>query len=809
MKVPHSINSRVAAPKDRDRLDSSPIKTAEDFGANVGRSLQSFGQNLGQVAGYYQQKAEKAQRFGALTSMAKFQQDFGAQTLANQRDYDPANADFHKSQMIDYDEASKTWLETIPEHLQPEFTLQLAQNQVGVSNGALKFEYESTNNYFRAGVSDQLDRAMLQLERSPGIEQLDAERANIEAFIAGTDLPEVEKHALFRQASNQLEGMTYYKELTKFYKTAGSIGQGENARSQAVELLSIGLEQEGLAPAEGEAWINERVRASEEIILEDLADRAAWDWLPDRAKAALIVIADDQEELPGTVRQAMIARDLDAVANAVEALPAAEQGNLAALIRGYDGMPEGDLDNDPRFANLPYEDRLALRKDAKTAAGQELVAEQKAVKAQHDAANNRLLINIHDGKAGQFEIDQMREKGILTDFDDIKRAEKALKDLHSGVMLRQTGQAMLDEGAVFNPSDNDHRKILNTLVGDVGLAALSGRDGPYVTDQLVPMVRSAKDVPTVVVGHLTGMLRSDNPSSSLYALDTLSQLRDAAPEAYDARVNGTTAKLVEFWTQRKEYYATPGALHAALGIGDSQEQRQRDISVRAVAKDTLKANPVNVADQLDDQAGWTWGTPQVVGSAAADGMQRDFETLYEDNFVLYQNHDEATAAATKMLGRIWGVTNIGANGKLMKYAPEAVGYRPYNGSYSWIDEQARTDLNLSDDQGFTLVGDSTTRAEAEQWRMGGNPPSYIVMSVDENGIPFMNFNEDGSPKRIFFEVTEETLIKDDAKYEEDRIKALRNRAQEQAWDAIRHSEETGVALPPAFVQELQTRTGGQ
>src|SRR5690606_27196924 len=113
-----------------------------------------------------------------------------------------------------------------------------------------------------------------------------------------------------------------------------------------------------------------------------------------------------------TVQRAIASGDLMQVAEAVDSLSATDGDRRsieAQIILGTSDMPEGMLDADPRFANIPYEDRIALRADAEREAAAIQTAEDKAAKAAKEAAINDLKVGLYDGNLGQWDIDQLRE----------------------------------------------------------------------------------------------------------------------------------------------------------------------------------------------------------------------------------------------------------------------------------------------------------------------------------------------------------------------------------------------------------------
>jgi GH24 family phage-related lysozyme (muramidase) len=104
----------------------------------------------------------------------------------------------------------------------------------------------------------------------------------------------------------------------------------------------------------------------------------AWARLPENARAALVSVTYNYGSLPGSVVRAVRSGDLNAIASAVESLPANpdRRKREAAIIRGGE-MPAGSGGAgpiDPRFANLTLDQRLRLANAADSAVAEQMAA---------------------------------------------------------------------------------------------------------------------------------------------------------------------------------------------------------------------------------------------------------------------------------------------------------------------------------------------------------------------------------------------------------------------------------------------------
>lgn len=206
--------------------------------------------------------------------------------------------------------------------------------------------------------------------------------------------------------------------------------------------------------------------------------------------------------------------------------------------------------------------------------------------------------------------------------------------------------------------------------------------------------------------------------------------------------------------------------------GVTQSERQMQEVLRSEAKDLLgrSSNGVSKLREKADEAigqfgGWTW-SPQT-SPLTRQGFEKEFQTLFIDEYS--RTGDEATAAdlATKALQRTWGVTSVGSGSQLMKYPPEKVGYRAIDGSYDWIKDQAVKDMGLKPEENFDLFSDEQTRQEFQKFQQDPNaePPSYRVFIKDANGVYRERTDERGMPLRMNFKPDEEVLAKEAQNYD--------------------------------------------
>src|SRR5690606_6627796 len=139
-------------------------------------------------------------------------------------------------------------------------------------------------------------------------------------------------------------------------------------------------------------------------------------------------------------------------------------------------------------------------------------------------------VGIHDGTAGQMDIDAARQSW-LTDYDDIKKAQDLYNAKSEDIRLfAEAVDALGNDNYVWTGGEKD-KKLLNRLVGDEGRQAIMAGDEGYITQAIVPLVNRTDMIPSSVVDLLAGMSRSSDSTRAMFALDALSQLQDVNPRA--------------------------------------------------------------------------------------------------------------------------------------------------------------------------------------------------------------------------------------------------------------------------------------
>ena len=653
MKVPHTYTGRTnPSGQALAGINPGPSPVAAAL-SGVSDGLAGLAQGVAAAEVRKKQRKQDVDKFGALQALSAFETRMGEQMTVLKRNADPSGKGFVDSASKLYDEERGKFLtQEIPAELQDEFRYRTETLRGSVITDATKFQYDAGDAFFRTGIDKEYQKMLKELDPRLGGDpaKLEAARAHMAEFVLTTDLSDIEKAKYSQDIGIGLESVAYRAAYTR-QLAGGAVNLNE----------TVGAVIDSAAEKVGEdaktlrmiAWLESK--GNPDAANPDSSAEGLFQQTDDNAKQYGVANKRDaQQSAEGAARfladnRAYLKKVLGRNPSPGELYLAHQQGpagaakllenpnRLAVDVVGYDavrlngGAPgmtaqqfanlwiskanaaDPDLDNNPAFSNVPFEDRQNLRKDAEgefIRASNEAAAQQKAA---NEAKFNALMVGINDGRLGVSAIDEARGAGWLNDYDKIKQAQDLYKKVNAEALLVTAGQAKLaNPYSVWDPTNEDDQKMMNALVGKTGLAALQGANQEYFATGVLPLVTQANDIPTDVVGLLTGMVRSNNQTQSLFALAALSQLEDADPRAYAARVPERLQRDVDTWRANVNRIPTD-ELMGAINGGRTQQERQTNKILEEEAKAYLASKESGVATVaslvegfVGDYNGWTW-----------------------------------------------------------------------------------------------------------------------------------------------------------------------------------------------------------
>ena len=426
------------------------------------------------------------------------------------------------------------------------------------------------------------------------------------------------------------------------------------------------------------------------------------------------------------------------------------------------GVPD-DIDSNPRYANLPYEDRVALRQDADTAFNAMMKERSDLLKAQTESARNSLYVGLHDGTKFQNDLDLARESGILTDYEDIKKAEDILRKRNEETADLRTFNQRADAGQSFSMTSTDDKKQVNAWFGKSGQDALYKMDQNYVSSTLAPTFAKIGMLPPDAVDILSAQARSHDGAQMKFANNALSILENAHPAAYAAQIDEATRRRADRW-EALSHVVPEDRVREIMQEAPTQQERTARIQLleqaeKEIVDPKFKYTFDSVTNHFDELLSFEPNMPNL--KWATLGMENDWRTLMKENYALVGgNWDVANEVTLKELERLWSVSTVGGTKTLMRNPPELVypDITPED-----MTNQLRSELGLNPDETVQLISDETTDIEIAARRKPlsiverFNPlvkavrnPTYMV-SVEHNGYVHVLVNEKGVPLRYEFQ----------------------------------------------------------
>ena len=194
-------------------------------------------------------------------------------------------------------------------------------------------------------------------------------------------------------------------------------------------------------------------------------------------------------------------------------------------------------------------------------------------------------------------------------------------------------------------------------------------------------------------------------------------------------------------------------LDAAKTIqGDSTQAGMQEVAARRelatkIYNDSKEPVAERAAKTLNSIAKPWLGSNAVIPVQTDYQFRNWYQTTWVENYVKTGDKDMATAATDKTAEQVWTITQVGDFPTVMRWAPEKVGYKPYEGSYGWMTKQAKEQLNLRHGEKISLIADKQTTTEVANWQAGGMQPHQKVNDLAK-GINWITGMEvyAGTPK---------------------------------------------------------------
>lgn len=392
----------------------------------------------------------------------------------------------------------------------------------------------------------------------------------------------------------------------------------------------------------------------------------------------------------------------------------------AMILKDPAGFKKAVTGGDPRFQDLDADRVRSLVGAADREQRQRALEAKQAANLANASSVNTLLLQLHDGKAGQADIDNARKAGWLKDASDVFRADSVLKNRQEEAgSMAFVNQALAIPNYPFNPYDAAQKKGVNAAVKAAG-------GSPQVAFQIWQKTGILGDSAAVA---LRGGLVSTDPQRVAATANIAANMINRNPNAF-AGVEGR-ADIEKAAVTFNHYVDDLGMTREAAAERVAQ---QNDPAYRAKVKitDTEKADFQKKIRDTGVTLPKPWFSSAKVSGIARQSLLNDAAEIATDYYMSTGDAGGAQAYAQKKLEGLYGISN----GQVMKYPPEkiypALGDKP---SHRYIYEQAAADVKAvtgkkigADDIVLTPLPVATSEA----WR-SNRPAPYQVHYYENIG----------------------------------------------------------------------------
>tara|TARA_R110002074_G_C12558458_1_gene667614 strand:- start:10839 stop:13448 length:2610 start_codon:yes stop_codon:yes gene_type:complete len=374
------------------------------------------------------------------------------------------------------------------------------------------------------------------------------------------------------------------------------------------------------------------------------------------------------------------------------------KGSLSLMSPAQRIQALNSVDDRSPLAFLQPDDRAALKQDAE----RDLLTQQAkadAFRAKANAGfNSDFEIGLRRGEKGYDDIEQAYKSGRISPNDRTQytvwldaNLEKIGKERNEILRVEHAGV----DAPLLDPANADDRKALNKHF-DLTVQNWVGAPADEVVDRSVGYAAQKGMVPDRLKGMIRGNLRAGDADQQVMASDTLQKLRTVNPDLLNdfSTEDISRGNLI---SQYVSYGATPAdavtkadeatRLDPNVVKARDQEFSQKMTSMFGKEKSVSIAENT-LAGEFDE--GWFSAEPTVGAAAAAE-----YNTLLKDEYRKTGNMEAAQKTALDMVKKSWGVSRVGGEATLMKYAPEKYysvpGLSPKENA-AWMKDQLSADI---------------------------------------------------------------------------------------------------------------------
>lgn len=704
--------------------------SADAFGGQVGKALEGLGDAGMALAVKINANQKQLQQFGYEDQFIKLQEQDNTEYEQRHRGISGTADGWWQGARTSTKSRFDEWLKTLPEQARAEYQVKADRFIAGRSSQAFKDQFNQQDTHTKQTLTEEQRKAGLQVQQNPlTYDQFVKQQSDL---IDKSTLPAAEKERLKIEARNSL---AYTAEISKAQNDpaatlAGRVGGGFRETLRAKESGGNDSAAAGSSSAVGRyqflagTWNAFAAKAGVPPVTGDGEDPRLNPTYQEKVLDQYIAASTAKlsaEKLPvtdanlymlhflGQEGGARFLREMqkDSSASAATLFPKEAAANRSIFFARNEARNLADVYNvlTRKFnggGTTPAASRSAgaLTPQQSAAVGEtalrQFTAQEQQRIAQLEADNaarrNQLYIDLKEGVSPEASYRAARQSGLLSDFADIEKAERIIKERNRGEEEYNRGLALMQGGRnVANAYDKEHRDGVQAFYD----RTVKGGADPAATAAAV--FDRTGIVPAAFAKAVRGAIISEDPTRVAAGLATAANMMRQSPNAF-AGVEGGD----ELGKNANEYRR----LTEQLGMSSDQAAQR----IMADARDTTKLDPVRqeqlqqfrkqslTQEQIDARlrsnfSSWNPFSDAPFSVQLPTGPQRTamasiYSEFATEGLEKFRDPDKALAFADMRVQQQFGVQN----GVLMRYPPSKAGLPRLagtpGGGFGWINEQA-------------------------------------------------------------------------------------------------------------------------